>query len=213
MVVSCCALGCKERFTKGGAYTFHCFPKDEARRKLWEKQLRRGNFTSTPYSRICSKHFEEKYFQVEKFGGKWLKSDAVPTIFDFPPIQEEDEGEDIMEIPQDGEGNGEDQVKKKLRYIGDFDEKDMESPTKARKFLFVAKTEQKMKKNKIRRLRRRNQALQDEVTTLKEILNRMNSNSGSFYDVESISQVLAASTTRFLKILTIRCNSLPVFNI
>ncbi|GBM33484.1 THAP domain-containing protein 1 [Araneus ventricosus] len=84
MVKFCCAFGCNEKFIKGGPITFHSFPKDETRRKLWESKLKRENFKATNYSRICSRHFSEDCFEREKLGGTWLKKDAVPTIFDFP---------------------------------------------------------------------------------------------------------------------------------
>lgn len=60
------------------------FPKDETRKKVWVQKLRRENFTPTKFSKVCSKHFEENCFDREKFGGVWLKADAVPTIFNFP---------------------------------------------------------------------------------------------------------------------------------
>ncbi|GBL72956.1 Ribitol-5-phosphate xylosyltransferase 1 [Araneus ventricosus] len=83
MVVSCCAFGCTERAVKGGPVTFHCFPKDEERRKIWEIKIRRENFKATKSSRLCSKHFSPDSFDREKFGGTWLKKTAVPTVFNF----------------------------------------------------------------------------------------------------------------------------------
>ncbi|GLH13650.1 uncharacterized protein GBIM_18179 [Gryllus bimaculatus] len=84
MVQYCCCFGCNEKYVKGGGVTFHSFPKDEARKKVWVQKLRRENFTPTKFSKVCSKHFEENCFDREKFGGVWLKADAVPTIFNFP---------------------------------------------------------------------------------------------------------------------------------
>ncbi|GBM91937.1 hypothetical protein AVEN_97205-2 [Araneus ventricosus] len=84
MVVSCCAFGCTERAVKGGPVTFHCFPKDEEKRKIWEIKIRRENFKATKASRLCSKHFSPDSFDRGKFGGTWLKKTAVPTIFNFP---------------------------------------------------------------------------------------------------------------------------------
>ncbi|KAG8180232.1 hypothetical protein JTE90_017634 [Oedothorax gibbosus] len=87
MVHCCCVYGCGEKFTKGGPFTFHCFPKNEARRKLWEEYVRPGGFTSTNFSRICSKHFTYDCFDKEKTGGSWLTKEAVPTIFHFDEVQ------------------------------------------------------------------------------------------------------------------------------
>ncbi|XP_071453914.1 uncharacterized protein [Hetaerina americana] len=83
MVHHCCAYGCRERSQKGGSVTLHSFPKDPSRRKLWEMKVRRQNFKVTDYTKICSKHFTDDCFDREKFGGTWLKSDAVPTLFNF----------------------------------------------------------------------------------------------------------------------------------
>ncbi|CAL1299236.1 unnamed protein product [Larinioides sclopetarius] len=74
MVRICCAFGCNEKFIKGRSVTFHCFPKDENRRKICENKLRRENFKVTNGSRICSNHFSEDCFDREKFGETWLKN-------------------------------------------------------------------------------------------------------------------------------------------
>ncbi|CAL1261126.1 unnamed protein product, partial [Larinioides sclopetarius] len=75
------------KFIKGGRVTFHCLPKDENRRKIWENKLKRENFKLTNLTRICSNHFSEDCFDREKFGGTWLKKDAVPTIFQSQILQ------------------------------------------------------------------------------------------------------------------------------
>ncbi|XP_046387681.1 uncharacterized protein LOC124157189 isoform X1 [Ischnura elegans] len=85
MVMSCCAVNCKQYYLKGSRVTFHCFPLNEERRKKWLKNVRRKNFVPGKYTKICSKHFEESCFDREKFGGHWLKATAVPTIFDHEP--------------------------------------------------------------------------------------------------------------------------------
>lgn len=54
------------------------------RRKQWFIKLRRANFKITDNTKICSKHFTPDSFDQEKFGGTWLKNDAIPTLFDFP---------------------------------------------------------------------------------------------------------------------------------
>ncbi|XP_054715885.1 uncharacterized protein LOC129225318 [Uloborus diversus] len=84
MVSHCCVSECKERSAKGGRTTFHYFPKDETRRKLWESKIGRKNFKASDHSRICSKHFSEDCFDRLKFGATWLKPNAIPTIFNFP---------------------------------------------------------------------------------------------------------------------------------
>ncbi|XP_049797157.1 uncharacterized protein LOC126213448 isoform X7 [Schistocerca nitens] len=82
MVQYCCCYGCKERYVKGGTVTFHSFPKDERRAKIWLQNINRPNFVHSRYSKVCSKHFTEESFDRERFGGVWLKNDAIPTVFD-----------------------------------------------------------------------------------------------------------------------------------
>ncbi|KAG8172763.1 hypothetical protein JTE90_014711, partial [Oedothorax gibbosus] len=129
------------------------FPKNPERRKVWEIKVKRENFKATDATRICSKHFDANCFDTEKFGGTWLKSDAVPTIFDFAVnstnstavnstttkvqrkapkkrtlAMEDDLPEALSAIPR----------KKRLCYLGDFDEADVTSPTKAQKLLQIS---------------------------------------------------------------------------
>ena len=51
----CVAVGCINR--EGHGIKFHRFPADEARRKQWVVALRRADWTPTPYSKLCAKHF------------------------------------------------------------------------------------------------------------------------------------------------------------
>ncbi|CAL1299775.1 unnamed protein product, partial [Larinioides sclopetarius] len=173
MVVSCCAYGCTERYLKEGPLTFHRFPKDEIRRKLWEKQLRRENFKSNNNTRICSKHFEAECWM--QYGRKRLKPDAIPTKFEFPDHLQRNEKPRKRRI-EEGECSTVTVVsanRKKFRYIGDFEEKDMESPTKARKLLSLAKSHNEISRKKIQELRRRNRSLVKKVLTLEEIIRKM----------------------------------------
>ncbi|GBO03048.1 hypothetical protein AVEN_38552-1 [Araneus ventricosus] len=133
MVVYCCAFNCKELFKKGGPVTFHSFPKDPERRKLWEVKIKRVNFKATQHSKICSKHFTPGSFDSTKFGGTWLKPDAVPQIAHSSTMAKSE--------------------KKRLHYLGDFDENDVNSPTKAQKLLQISKVEVLNCKQTIRKLR------------------------------------------------------------
>ncbi len=65
-------------------FLIYRFPKDLDRKKLWEIQLKRENFHVTDSTKICSEHFEEECFDKTRFGGTWLKPDAVPTKFNIP---------------------------------------------------------------------------------------------------------------------------------
>lgn len=64
--------------------TYHSFPNDQELKKKWIVALRRDAFVPTVYSKLCSKHFARQCFVQERFGGRWLKPDAVPTLFEFP---------------------------------------------------------------------------------------------------------------------------------
>nr|CAD7264455.1 unnamed protein product [Timema shepardi] len=59
------------------------FPKSEELKNTWLTNIHRENFVPNKYTTLCSKHFTEDSFDTEKFGGHWLKQNAVPTVFDF----------------------------------------------------------------------------------------------------------------------------------
>lgn len=62
-MTKCAAHGCKN---KG----IHMFPKDSKRRKLWEKALRRKNWTATKWSKLCSDHFNsDDYYGESSYTG------------------------------------------------------------------------------------------------------------------------------------------------
>jgi len=67
-------------------YLIFRFPKDPARRKLWQRNVRRDKWVPTKNSVICSKHFQNEDFQptAEHRQKRELKQTALPTIFDFP---------------------------------------------------------------------------------------------------------------------------------
>ncbi|GBO07366.1 hypothetical protein AVEN_158214-1 [Araneus ventricosus] len=133
MVVSCCAFGCTERAVKGGPVTFHCFPKDVERRKIWGIKIRRENFKATKSSRLCSKHFSPDSFDREKFGGTWLKKTAVTTVFNFPKhvIERKITRKPLVRKTPEPEPVIEQATRKRKHYLGYFDDDDMNSPTKA----------------------------------------------------------------------------------
>ncbi|KAK7794394.1 hypothetical protein R5R35_011673 [Gryllus longicercus] len=167
MVQYCCCFGCNEKYVKGGGVTFHSFPKDEARKKVLVQKLRRENFTPTKFSEVFSKHFEENCFDREKFGGVWLKADAVPTIFNFPKrlinqttrrkspvkrITDVDESRSERSVNDESTSSAEKisaSRKRLLRYIGDFVDEDMDSPLKARQVFKIARKQICQQKKKI----------------------------------------------------------------
>ena len=86
MVISCCAYGCENRFSKQSNTSFHKFPlKSDELCKKWVVALRRKNFVPTKYSYVCSAHFVSEDYTGEKKASKpRLKDDAVPSVFTFP---------------------------------------------------------------------------------------------------------------------------------
>ena len=79
----CCVGGCDNdsRYPEKGVkrshvaeLKFHYFPKDEARRKLWKKQVDKGlaGFVVTNNKVVCSSHFEF---------GKPTYASPIPMLF------------------------------------------------------------------------------------------------------------------------------------
>ncbi|XP_028179199.1 THAP domain-containing protein 2-like [Ostrinia furnacalis] len=60
--------------------SFHRFPTSEDTKNAWLKLIDRPNWIPKKWSSLCSKHFEDKYFQT--LGGRRvLKKCAIPTKF------------------------------------------------------------------------------------------------------------------------------------
>ncbi|KAL3877441.1 hypothetical protein ACJMK2_035147 [Sinanodonta woodiana] len=89
-MVYCVAFNCKTGSGQGvGLFEF---PKDEKRRKVWISRIKRKDFRPSKTSRLCAKHFTNDQFVVDpllamRIGYKLrklqLKSDAIPSVFDF----------------------------------------------------------------------------------------------------------------------------------
>ena len=113
MVTSCVAYGCRNRDAKIKnkgkrllfcrlfflanyfisifvAISFHRFPTDLTKRKIWEQRMRRKYWVAKPTNRLCSEHFDDSCFkQGKKY--KVLVRNSVPTLFNFlthlqPPV-------------------------------------------------------------------------------------------------------------------------------
>ncbi|XP_049924980.1 uncharacterized protein LOC126405328 [Epinephelus moara] len=83
--MSCSAFGCTKRSSKGSDVNFFRFPlANSDRLKQWLMNVRRKNWTPSKSSRLCSTHFEESEFLIDRKGQRRLKDNAVPTIFSFP---------------------------------------------------------------------------------------------------------------------------------
>ena len=87
----CIAVGCNT--VSGEGYSLHGFPRDADVRAKWVRAIKRQRSNRdgpTAGSLLCSKHFEPHCFITEGVcycedigipAKKWLKPDAVPTIF------------------------------------------------------------------------------------------------------------------------------------
>lgn len=65
--------------------SFLTFPlNDEICCQKWVQAVRRKGFVPSKYSRLCSKHFIEKYFKsnVRAQNHILLRNDAIPSVFD-----------------------------------------------------------------------------------------------------------------------------------
>ncbi|KAK5642105.1 hypothetical protein RI129_008272 [Pyrocoelia pectoralis] len=64
-------------------YSYYKFPADKNLKDQCMRAIRRENFNPTNDSVICGKHFKDADF-LRKVPTKVLKSDAIPSVFDFP---------------------------------------------------------------------------------------------------------------------------------
>ncbi len=94
MVCRCVAADCTNTHKDG--VSLFLFPKDPSLKKKWTNAVRRtrDKWEPTKHSVLCSKHFEPQYFKqstkvAESLGMKikvQLEHDAVPTLFNKPPL-------------------------------------------------------------------------------------------------------------------------------
>ncbi|XP_072272146.1 THAP domain-containing protein 2-like [Pyxicephalus adspersus] len=83
MPTTCAAFGCSNNSKRDSHITFHRFPSNPERRKLWLSLLNREQFIPSLHTFLCSKHFEEASFDRTGQTVR-LRANAVPTIFIYP---------------------------------------------------------------------------------------------------------------------------------
>ncbi|QQP48693.1 THAP domaincontaining protein 5like, partial [Caligus rogercresseyi] len=81
--------------TKATKVSLHIFPKDEELKKIWLRSIKRKDFCPSKHSRVCSRHFQESCFVLERQDSNnsrsknnrlssmnlaKLKPGAIPTI-------------------------------------------------------------------------------------------------------------------------------------
>jgi hypothetical protein len=102
MVNKCVAYGCKSGYKSDNRkdVTFHSFPKDPEVCSKWLRAIPRKDFQPSKHSRMCSLHFTDDDFVVERTDkqdrrrrknaashlvNRYLKKDAVPSVFPNAP--------------------------------------------------------------------------------------------------------------------------------
>lgn len=85
MVMYCVAFGCTNEQVKNKT-PFHRFPfKRPEILNLWIEAVCRENWTPSKTSRLCGEHFlQSDYLDQPGYARKFLKPDAVPSIFQYP---------------------------------------------------------------------------------------------------------------------------------
>ena len=73
MPVSCCAVGCANRFSKESDIKVYHFPEEQGRRQLWVNAISRAKWELKGHHRLCGEHF------VSRRPSKDV--DYVPTVF------------------------------------------------------------------------------------------------------------------------------------
>ncbi|KAK2884161.1 hypothetical protein Q8A67_017798 [Cirrhinus molitorella] len=81
----CCVPLCSASSKFNSVLSFHSFPTDEERRKMWIRNIRRKDLIITSHMRVCSRHFESETIKEPSTlkGRRVLKKGAVPTLFQW----------------------------------------------------------------------------------------------------------------------------------
>lgn len=77
----CCVPLCSAGGLFNKMLSFHSFPKDPELRAQWLVKIRRERFTVRANSRVCSRHFKKGEIFLSSAGKRFLKPNAVPTLF------------------------------------------------------------------------------------------------------------------------------------
>ncbi|XP_035218201.1 uncharacterized protein LOC118191504 [Stegodyphus dumicola] len=99
MPFKCCVTGCRGNYKGTEKVHTFSFPKNDALRERWLRNIPRKDFSATPYSRVCHKHFQpdDLIWETSAFDEKngkiikaslqrpKLKEGAFPSIFDGCP--------------------------------------------------------------------------------------------------------------------------------
>ena len=102
MGFKCCVPGCSSGYASDNStdVSMHKFPNDDVRKQQWLRCINRADFIPTNNSRVCSKHFIENDFKIQRQDSnvtrkrsntgtpmtlRSLKEYAKPSIFPNQP--------------------------------------------------------------------------------------------------------------------------------
>lgn len=75
---SCCAVGCKNRYSKDSGIPFYRFPIDAERRAAWTSAVNRKDWVPNEHSWICGAHFITGCKSNDP-----VSPDFTPSVFDY----------------------------------------------------------------------------------------------------------------------------------
>ena len=85
LVYKCCVVNCRSNYTGEESTTVFSFRKEEELKKRWMTFVNRKDWEPTSSSYICTKHFEEKYYEKGKNSKRYrlaMNMKPVATILD-----------------------------------------------------------------------------------------------------------------------------------
>ncbi|XP_077631574.1 THAP domain-containing protein 5-like [Crocuta crocuta] len=99
----CAAICCQNRRgrnSKDRKLSFYPFPlHDKERLEKWLKNMKRDSWVPSKYQFLCNDHFTPDSLDI-RWGIRYLKQTAIPTIFSLP------EDNQVLETEHKGEGVG-----------------------------------------------------------------------------------------------------------
>lgn len=161
--------------------------------------MKREEFQPSKYSKLCSKHFEPSCFNKERFGHPFLLKGSVPTIFEFPEhlnkkpshrkppksrntpctssslpgTSHNEEVPPCTEAIPSTSSDVSSKAKKRKHFIGDFEDSDMNSPKKAKRCLFNARTTIFSQRKKLKSLLKQNRRIKKKIDSLNSLVTHL----------------------------------------
>uniref|UniRef100_A0A3B4E833 THAP domain-containing protein 1 n=1 Tax=Pygocentrus nattereri TaxID=42514 RepID=A0A3B4E833_PYGNA len=85
MIEHCCVPLCSASAKFNSSLSFHSFPACSDLRSQWLINIRRDQFTISPHTKVCSRHFIPDHLIEPKTpeGRRRLTKDAVPLLFEW----------------------------------------------------------------------------------------------------------------------------------